>query len=107
MITNMFYVNLLILFNYLIISKYITNTNITIPLFTNCTIQEIKLWDSKSSLKSTSGMFTLAIIPTHSIMHSISFTIVTKWAKCPISSYVMYYKSILTIIICQWIAATF
>jgi len=50
----------------------------TIPLFTNCTIHEIKLFDSKSSLKSTSGTFTLAIIPTHSIMHSISFNIVTK-----------------------------
>lgn len=58
----------------------------TIPLFTNCTIHEIKLFDSKSSLKSTSGTFTLAIIPTHSIMHSISFNIVTKWANCPISS---------------------
>lgn len=57
-----------------------------IPLCTNWTIQDIKLLDSKSSLKSTSGTFTLAIIPTHSIMHSISFKIVTKWAKFPISS---------------------
>ncbi|KAE9524136.1 hypothetical protein AGLY_015501, partial [Aphis glycines] len=31
-----------------------------------------------NSLKSTSGTFTLAIIPTHSIMHSISFNILTE-----------------------------
>lgn len=54
------------------------NTINTIPLLTNCTIQEIKLCVSNNSLKSTSGTFTFAIIPTHSIMHSISFIIVTK-----------------------------
>lgn len=64
--------------------------NNTVPLFTNCTIHEIKLLDSNSSLKSTSGTFTLAIIPTHSIMHSISLISVTKWAKCPISSCNIY-----------------
>lgn len=54
----------------------ITKKKNTIPLFTNCTIQEIKLLDSRSSLKSTSGTFTFAMMPTHSIMHSISFIIV-------------------------------
>jgi len=44
-------------------------------------------------LKSISGIFTLAIITTHSIMHSISFIIVTKCAKFPISSKNIYWKS--------------